>query len=85
MFAIFRKEVKSYFYSPIAYILIGFFTLLSSIFFWPNLIYQYADFNGVLSTMGFILIFIIPIFTYNIITTSLHCYYIGLLDLKNQG
>lgn len=67
MFAIFRKEVKSYFYSPIAYILIGFFILLSSIFFWPNLIYQYADFNGVLSTMGFILIFIIPVLTMRIL------------------
>jgi ABC-2 type transport system permease protein len=67
MKAIFWKEVKSYFYSPIAYVLIGFFVLLTSIFFWPNLIYQYADFNGVLSTMGFILIFIIPVLTMRIL------------------
>ncbi|HHW31172.1 MAG TPA: ABC transporter permease [Clostridiaceae bacterium] len=67
MFAIFKKEVKSYFYSPIAYILIGFFILLTSIFFWPNLVYQYADFNGVLNTMGFILIFIIPVLTMRIL------------------
>lgn len=67
MLAIFIKEVKSYFYSPIAYILIGLFTLLTSIFFWPNLIYQYADFNGVLSTMGFILLFIVPILTMKIL------------------
>ncbi len=67
MTAIFRKEVKSYFYSPIAYILIGLFILLTSIFFWPNLLYQYADFNGTLSTMGFILIFIIPVLTMRIL------------------
>jgi ABC-2 type transport system permease protein len=67
MTAIFRKEVMSYFYSPIAYILIGLFILLTSIFFWPNLLYQYADFNGTLSTMGFILIFIIPVLTMRIL------------------
>jgi len=61
MTAIFRKEVMSYFYSPIAFI------LLTSIFFWPNLLYQYADFNGTLSTMGFILIFIIPVLTMRIL------------------
>lgn len=68
MSAIFWKEIKSYFYSPIAYILVGLFTLLTSIFFWPNLVYQYADFNGVLSSMGFILIFIIPVLTMRILS-----------------
>jgi ABC-2 type transport system permease protein len=67
MRAIFWKEVKSYFYSPIAYILIGLFILITSIFFWPNLIYRSADFNGTLSTMGFILIFIIPVLTMRIL------------------
>lgn len=67
MLAIFWKEVKSYFYSPIAYILIGLFILLTSIFFWPNLLYQMAEFNGTLSTMGFILVFIIPVLTMRIL------------------
>lgn len=67
MSAIFWKEVKSYFYSPIAYILIGLFILLTSIFFWPLLIYQSADFNGVLGTMGFILLFIVPVLTMRIL------------------
>jgi len=67
MRAIFWKEVKSYFYSPIAYILIGLFTLLTSIFFLGNLYRRYADFNPVLSTMGFILLFIVPILTMRIL------------------
>lgn len=67
MSAIFWKEVRSYFYSPIAYILIGLFTLLTSIFFWPNLLMQSADFNGNLGSMGFILIFIIPVLTMKIL------------------
>lgn len=67
MFAIFKREVKAYFYSPIAYILIGLFILLTSIFFTPNLTYQSGDFSGNLSTMGFILIFIVPILTMRIL------------------
>ncbi len=67
MSAIFWKEVKSYFYSPMAYILIGLFMLLTSIFYYPNLLYGSGDFNSVLSTMGFILLFIIPVLTMRIL------------------
>jgi len=67
MAAIFWKEVKSYFYSPMAYILIGLFILLTSIFFYPYLVYGSGDFNGVLSTMGFILLFITPVLTMRIL------------------
>lgn len=67
MSAIFWKEVKSYFYSPIAYILIGFFTLLTSLFFTPNLSNRSGDFTGVLSNMGFFLVFIIPVLTMRIL------------------
>ena len=34
MWAIIKKEVKNYFYSPIGYVFIGAFMLLSSIFFY---------------------------------------------------
>lgn len=67
MSAIFWKEVKSYFYSPMAYILIGLFILLSSLFFYPYLIYQSANFNGVLASMGFVLLFIVPVLTMRIL------------------
>ncbi len=67
MSAIFWKEVKSYFYSPMAYILIGLFTLLTSIFFLPNLLYAQGSFTNNLSTMGFILLVIVPILTMRIL------------------
>jgi ABC-2 type transport system permease protein len=67
MGAIFWKEVKSYFYSPMAYILIGLFILLTSVFFYPNLVYGNGDFTGTLSTMGFVLLFIVPILTMRIL------------------
>ena len=69
MFAIFKKEVRSYFYSPIAYVLIGLFVLLVSAFFYlTNLQGQSADFTATLSTVGFILIFIIPMLTMRILS-----------------
>ncbi len=68
MKAIFWKEVKSYFYSPMAYILIGLFELLTSLFFNAyRLQYGIGDFNGILSLMGFILIVVIPILTMRIL------------------
>ena len=67
MKAIFMKEVKSYFYSPMAYILIGLFLLLTSLFFNQYLQVGYGDFNGILSLMGFILIVIVPILTMRIL------------------
>lgn len=67
MSAIFWKEVKSYFYSPMAYILIGLFMVLTSVFFVPNLVYGVGSFNNVLSNMGFILLFIIPVLTMRIL------------------
>jgi ABC-2 type transport system permease protein len=69
MFAIFKKEVRSYFYSPIAYVLIGLFVLLVSTFFYlTNLLGQSADFTATLSTVEFILIFIIPMLTMRILS-----------------
>lgn len=67
MLAIMKKEIMSYFYSPVAYVLIGFYMLLTSVFFIPNLTYQIGDFNSNLSSMGFMLIFIVPILTMRII------------------
>jgi ABC-2 type transport system permease protein len=69
MFAIFKKEVRSYFYSPIAYVLIGLFVLLVSAFFYlGNIKSQSADFTQVLPTIGFILVFIIPMLTMRILS-----------------
>ncbi len=67
MKAIFLKEIKSYFYSPMAYILIGLFLLLTALFFIPYLMYGYGNFNEALSTMGFILIVVVPMLTMRIL------------------
>ncbi|OGO80668.1 MAG: ABC transporter permease [Clostridiales bacterium GWC2_40_7] len=67
MAAIFWKEVKSYFYSPIAYVLIGLFIVLTSIFFtFGNLLSMSGNFNGVLGNAIVFLVFIIPILTMKI-------------------
>ena len=68
MNAIFKREIKAYFNSPFAYVLIGLFILLSSLFFFiSNMAYQSADFSSDISTMGFVLLFITPILTMRIL------------------
>ena len=44
MWAIIKKEVKSYFLSPIAYIFIGLFLMMSSIFFYLD-VYMFSSTN----------------------------------------
>jgi len=68
MIAVFKKELKSYFYSPMAYILIGIFIALTSIFFNPYLRYGYGEFTGMLDTISFFLILIVPVFTMRLLT-----------------
>jgi len=69
MLAVYKKELKSYFYSPMAYILIGIFTILTSIFFYPYLAYyRLGDFSIMLDTVSFFLIFIVPVFTMRLLT-----------------
>lgn len=68
MYAIFKKEMKSYFYSPVAYVLIGLFILISSIVFYlGNLSQSSGDLNSVFSFMSIILVFIVPILTMRIL------------------
>lgn len=68
MRAIYMKEMRTYFNSPVAYVVIGLFLLLTSIFFIPNLTYQYGIFNDNLSTMGYLLVFLVPILTMRLIS-----------------
>jgi len=52
-----------------AYILIGIFTILTSIFFYPYLAYyRLGDFSIMLDTVSFFLIFIVPVFTMRLLT-----------------
>lgn len=67
MYAIFKKEFRSYFSSPTAYVMMGLFILVSSIIFYVNLLGQSADYNFNFSYMSIMLIIIAPILTMKIL------------------
>jgi len=64
MFAVIKKELKSYFYSPIGYIFIGLFLLMFSIFFYTDVVqYGSTNFEYIFYSGATILTFIVPILT----------------------
>ncbi len=67
MLSIFKKEFKSYFSSPIAYVMIGLFIFISSMIFYINLNASTAEYNFNLNNMTLILILIIPILTMKVL------------------
>jgi ABC-2 type transport system permease protein len=64
MIAIFKRELRAYFLTPMGYIYMGFFLLLMGIFFtFGNLFSGNPQFNGFLGSMLFIYLFAIPLLT----------------------
>ena len=65
MFAVMKKELKSYFFSPIGYVVIGIFLLVFSVFFYLTVIsYGSVDLSGLYYyTALYGLIIIVPILT----------------------
>lgn len=64
MWAIIKKEVKSYFLSPIGYIFIGLFLLMCSVFFYTDIIaYGSINFEYLFYSVATVLTFIVPILT----------------------
>lgn len=64
MKAIFKKEFRSYFCSPIGYVFVGIFFFVASLFFaMYNLFMQYGDINMVFSNMTMIFLFLTPVIT----------------------
>lgn len=64
MFAVIKKELKSYFCSPIGYIFIGLFLIMFSIFFYIDVfMYQSTNFEYIFYSGATILTFIVPILT----------------------
>ena len=64
MRAVIKKEIKSYFYSPIGYVFIGLFLLMFSIFFYTDVFnYQSTNFEYIFYSGATILTFITPILT----------------------
>jgi ABC-2 type transport system permease protein len=68
MWAIFWRELRAYFISSVGYIVIGFFLLMSGIFFTVNnVLGATPDFKTVLGSLLFIFLFIVPILTMRLI------------------
>ena len=64
MWAIMKKEFKSYFFSPVGYIFIGLFLIMFSIFFYLDVFtYQSTNFEYIFYSGATILTFIVPILT----------------------
>ena len=64
MLAIIKKEVKSYFLSPIGYVFIGLFLLMASVFFYLNTIYSgVAYFEYMFYSLATVITFLIPVLT----------------------
>lgn len=68
MFAILKRELKSYFYSPIPYVMTVVFIIISSVLFvTTNISHQSAEFNRALRNMANTLVFLIPVLTMRVL------------------
>ncbi len=64
MFAVMKKELKTYFCSPVGYVFIGLFLIMFSIFFYVDVFqYQSVNFEYIFYSGATILTFITPILT----------------------
>ena len=64
MLAVLKKELKTYFLSPIGYVFIGLFLLMASIFFYLDVVaYGITNFEYMFYSLATILTFITPILT----------------------
>jgi ABC-2 type transport system permease protein len=64
MIAIFKRELKGYFLTPIGYIYMGFFLLITGVFFtFSNILTRSPQYTGFLGNVLFIYLFAIPLLT----------------------
>lgn len=69
MVAIWKREVQSYFLSPLAYIFIGAFMIVAGIMFSMNNIdYRSVSFNSTLSSMTFVFMLLVPLLTMKLLS-----------------
>jgi len=67
--AVFKKEIRGYFLSPIAYIFAGAFMLIAGIFFsLSNIMGLSSDFPSTLGSLTFVFIIIMPVLTMRMIS-----------------
>lgn len=71
MKAIFKRELKSFFYSPIGYIFAGVFIVLCSFFFINGaLMYQSANLNIIFSNINVVYLFLVSILTMGLFSSE---------------
>ncbi|MFQ3619533.1 MAG: ABC transporter permease [Spirochaetales bacterium] len=64
MMAIWKRELKSYFLTPMGYIYMGFFLLVAGVFFtFGNLLTRSSQYTGFLGGILFIYLFAVPLLT----------------------
>lgn len=69
MWTIYKREMASYFRSPVAYCIMGFFMAIVGLMFWVNSVLgASALFSDTLSSIGVYLTFIIPIITMKLLS-----------------
>lgn len=69
MLAVFRRELKAYFVSPIGFTFVGFFILIAGVFFaLSNLLSGNPAYTGMLSSLTFIFLFLVPILTMRLLS-----------------
>ncbi len=72
MFAVFRRELKAYFISPIGFTFVGFFILITGVFFaLSNLLSGSPAYTGMLSSLTFIFLFLVPILTMRLLSDEM--------------
>lgn len=68
MLAIYKRELKSYFTTMIGFVFMAFFLAIMGIYtVMYNLVNAYSNFEYVLSSLAFVLIFLVPILTMRVI------------------
>lgn len=72
MLAVFKRDLRAYFTSPIGYVFIAVFLVISNLFFYIyNILQQTSDLTGLFANLLFILSFIIPILTMRLFSEEL--------------
>lgn len=69
MGAIFKREIRSYFLSPLGYIFMGAFILISGILFvLTNILQQSSNYNNVLGSLIYLFMLLVPILTMRLLS-----------------
>lgn len=72
MLAVFRRELRAYFASPIGFVFVGFFILIAGVFFAiSNLLSGNPNYTGVLSSLTFVFLFLVPILTMRLLSEEM--------------